>query len=47
LGFALCSGLSQEIPLTKASLFSMLTYAWVSPLMVHNLNIKLLHVQLK
>ena len=46
-GSTLCSGLSQEIPLTKASLFSMLTYAWVSPLMVHNKILQiLLRVQL-
>ena len=47
-GSALCSRLSQEIPLTSASIFSMLTYAWVSPMMVHDkLLCIFLHVQLK
>lgn len=46
LGSALCSGLSQEIPLARASLFSMLTYSWVSPLMVHN-RILQIRLQLK
>ena len=39
---------TQEIPLSKASLFSMLTYSWVSPLMVHSRILQtLLYIQLK
>ena len=37
----------QEIPLTKASLFSVLTYKWVSSIMVHNKILQIfLHVEL-
>ena len=47
IGSLLCAQFSQEIPLTKASLFSMLTYSWVSPMMVHKILHILLHFQLK